>query len=111
MLSDGTAAVFLSALLNKHDAMKALTVEGRQPLALTAAKRLVSLLFEAQFSTIVALACVVSVWYIILTGTDSAAIHAGIARCGLLALPWGIVWAIRATFLPIPETTKKGGRK
>lgn len=71
-------------------------------------RRIVSALFSAQVSTVVAILVVAAMWWHNISIADTLEAQRAVGLDCLCGLPWGIVWAIRATFMPMPE---KGGAK
>lgn len=70
--------------------------------------RIVRALFSAQVSTVVAILVVAAMWWHNISIADTLEAQRAVGLDCLCGLPWGIVWAIRATFMPMPE---KGGAK
>lgn len=60
-------------------------------------------LFSANVSLGVCILCVCAMWWHNLVIDDTIAAQEAVGLDGLCALPWGIVWAIRATCMPITE--------
>lgn len=73
-----------------------------------APRRIVRALFGAKVSTVVAVTVVAAMWWHNITIADTIEAQEAVAFDCLLGMPWAIVWAIRATFMPMPE---EGGEK
>lgn len=69
-------------------------------------RRIVSALFSAKVSMAVAVVTVAAMWWHILTIVDNIAAGEAVATDCLIGMPWAIVWAFRASRMPMPE---KGG--
>lgn len=69
-------------------------------------RRIVSALFSAKVSTVVAVICVCAMWWHNISITDTIEAQEAVGRDCLFVMPWGIVWAFRTTRMPMPE---KGG--
>ena len=67
-------------------------------------------LFSAKVSTVVAVICVCAMWWYNLAIDNTIEAQEAVGYDCLCAMPWGIVWAIRATLLPLPED-EEGGEK
>lgn len=68
-----------------------------------APRRIVRALFSARVSTAVAVAVVAAMWWHNISIIDTIEAQRAVGFDGLLGMPWGIVWAIRATRMPMPE--------
>ncbi len=68
-----------------------------------APRRIVRALFGAKVSTVVAAIVVTAMWWHNITIADTIEAQEAVAFDCLLGMPWGIVWAIRATRMPMPE--------
>lgn len=66
-------------------------------------RRIVSALFSARVSTAVAIVVVAAMYWHNLTIDNTIEAQRAVGFDGLLGMPWGIVWAIRATRMPMPE--------
>lgn len=71
-------------------------------------RRIVSALFSAQVSTVVAILVVAAMWWHNISIADTLEAQRAVGFDCLLGMPWAIVWTIRATFMPMPE---KGGER
>lgn len=69
-------------------------------------RRIVNTLFSLKVSTVVAIICLCVMWWHSITITNTLAAQEAVALDCLYAMPWALVWAIRATRMPMPE---KGG--
>ena len=65
-------------------------------------------LFSAKVSTVVAVICVCAMWWHNLSIDNTIEAQEAVANDVLCAMPWGIVWAIRATLMSMP---KEGGEE
>ncbi len=68
-----------------------------------APRRIGRALFGAKVSTVVAAIVVTAMWWHNITIADTIEAQEAVAFDCLLCMPWGIVWAIRATRMPMPE--------
>lgn len=68
-----------------------------------APRRIGRALFGAKVSTVVAAIVVTAMWWHNITIADTIEAQEAVAFDCLLGMPWGIVWAIRATRMPMPE--------
>lgn len=103
-------------ILNALSLRKSLTLGRRLSHALSMAwsrakcictpRNILRALFCEKAAMAVAAFVICAVWWHNLTITDSTAAGKAVATDCLWALPWGIVWAIRATLMPMP---KEGG--
>lgn len=66
-------------------------------------RRIVRALFGAKVSTVVAAIVVTAMWWHNITIADTIKAQKAVGFDCLLGMPWAIVWAIRATFMPMPE--------
>ena len=66
-------------------------------------RRIVRALFGAKVSTVVAAIVVTAMWWHNITIADTIEAQEAVGYDCLCAMPWGIVWAIRATRMPMPE--------
>lgn len=66
-------------------------------------RRIVSALFSAKVSTAIAIVVVAAMYWHNLTIDNTIEAQRAVGFDGLLGMPWGIVWAIRATRMPMPE--------
>lgn len=66
-------------------------------------RRIVRALFGAKVSTVVAAIVVTAMWWHNITIADTIEAQEAVGLDCLLGMPWGIIWAIRATFMPMPE--------
>lgn len=66
-------------------------------------RRIVSALFSAKVSTAVAIVVVAAMYWHNLTIDNTIEAQEAVAFDCLLGMPWGLVWAIRATRMPMPE--------
>lgn len=66
-------------------------------------RRIVRALFGAKVSTVVAAIVVTAMWWHNITIADTIKAQKAVGLDCLLGMPWAIVWAIRATFMPMPE--------
>lgn len=66
-------------------------------------RRIVRALFSAKASTAVACICVAAVWWHNITIDNTIAAQEAVGFDCLMALPWGFVWAIRASRMSLPE--------
>lgn len=136
MFSNGSVAVFLSTLLNKHDAMKAFTLSAarrRKPLVILSSlnietkystslsvssalskagawlkcnctpRRIIRAIFSAKASTAVACVCVAAMWWHVASIADADASQRAVGFDALLAMPWALVWAFRATRMSLSQ--------
>lgn len=69
--------------------------------------RIVRALFSARVSTVVAVVCIAAMWWHNITVSNTIEAQEAVGFDCLLAMPWAIVWAFRATRMPMPE---EGGR-
>lgn len=65
--------------------------------------RIVRALLSAKVSTVVAVVCIAAMWWHNLSIDSAAEAQNAVANDVLFAMPWGIVWAIRATLMPISQ--------
>lgn len=70
--------------------------------------RIIRAIFSAKVSTVVAAIVVTAMWWHNITISNTIEAQEAVGFDGLLAMPWAIVWAIRATRMPMPE---EGGQK
>ena len=73
-----------------------------------APRRIGRALFGAKVSTVVAAIVVTAMWWHNITIADTIEAQEAVAFDCLLCMPWGIVWAIRATRMPM---TEEGGEE
>lgn len=66
-------------------------------------RRIVSALFSAKVSTVVAVICVCAMWWHNISITDTIETQEAVGRDCLFVMPWGIVWAFRTTRMLMPE--------
>lgn len=66
-------------------------------------RRIVSALFSAKVSTAVAIVVVAAMYWHNLTIDNTIEAQEAVGFDCLLGMPWGLVWAIRATRMPMPE--------
>ena len=66
-------------------------------------RNIVRALFSAKVSTAVAVACVSAIWWHALTVANIIEAREAVATDLLWAMPWALVWTIRATRMPMPE--------
>ncbi|MDE5988938.1 MAG: hypothetical protein K2H17_06035 [Duncaniella sp.] len=71
-------------------------------------RRIVSALFSAKVSTVVAVICVCAMWWHNISITDTIEAQEAVGTDCLFGMPWAIVWTIRSTFADI-KSAKKGG--
>lgn len=71
-------------------------------------RRIVRALFSAKVSTVVAVVCIAAMWWHNITVSNTIEAQEAVGFDCLLAMPWAIVWAFRATRMQMPE---KGGAK
>lgn len=64
--------------------------------------------FSAKVSTVVAVIVIAAMYWHNLSIDNTIEAQRAVGFDGLLGMPWGIVWAIRATRMPMPE---EGGAK
>lgn len=65
--------------------------------------RIVRAVFSAKVSTAVAIIAGAAMWWHDLTIADTIEAQRAVGLDGLLAMPWAIVWAFRASRMPMPE--------
>ena len=65
-------------------------------------------LFSAKVSTVVAVVCLAAMWWHNVAIDNTIEAQEAVGLDCLLAMPWAIVWAFRATFADI-KSAKKGG--
>ncbi len=65
--------------------------------------RIVRALFSAKVSTAVAIIVVAAMWWHNLIISNTIEAQEAVGFDCLLGMPWGLVWAIRATRMPMPE--------
>lgn len=66
-------------------------------------RRIFSAVFSAKVSTVVAIIAGAAMWWHDLTIADTIEAQRAVGLNGLLAMPWAIVWAFRASQMPMPE--------
>lgn len=66
-------------------------------------RRIVSALFSAKVSTVVAVICVCAMWWHNFSLDNTIEAQEAVGLDCLYAMPWAIVWAFRATRMPMPE--------
>lgn len=69
-------------------------------------RRIVRALFSAKVSTAVACVCVAAMWWHNISIDNTIAAQEAVGFDCLLAMPWAIVWAVRATRMSLQQ---KGG--
>lgn len=69
-------------------------------------RRIVGALFSARVSTVVAVVCIAAMWWHNITVSNTIEAQEAAGLDCLLAMPWAIVWAFRATRMSMQE---KGG--
>lgn len=70
--------------------------------------RIVRALFSSKVSTAVAIIAGAAMWWHDITIVDTIEAQRAVGLDGLLAMPWAIVWAYRASRMPLPE---EGGKE
>ena len=68
-----------------------------------APRRIANAMFSARVSTVVAAVTIAAMWWHNITIADTIEAQEAVGLDCLIGMPWGIVWAIRATFMPMPE--------
>lgn len=66
-------------------------------------RNIVRALFSEKVSTAVAIVCVVAMWWHNIAIDNTIEAQEAVATDVLYAMPWGIVWAFRASRMPMPE--------
>lgn len=66
-------------------------------------RRIISALFSAKVSTVVAFVCLAAMWWHNITIDNTLEAQEAVGYDVLYAMPWAIVWAIRASRMPMPE--------
>lgn len=105
-------------ILNALSMRKSVTLKARLSRALSASwywlrckctpRAIFRALFCEKVSMAVAVVCVCAMWWHNITIADNIAAGEAVATDCLYALPWGIVWAFRATVADFKA--KKGGK-
>lgn len=72
-----------------------------------APRRIARAVFSARVSAIVAAVAIAAMWWHNITIADTIEAQEAVSLDCLLAMPWGIVRAVRAARMPMPE---EGGR-
>lgn len=65
--------------------------------------RIIRAIFSAKVSTVVAVIVIVAMYWHNISIDNVIEAQRAVAFDCLLGMPWGIVWAIRATRMPMPE--------
>ncbi len=65
--------------------------------------RIIRAIFSEKVSTVVAVLVLAAMYWHILSIDNTIESQEAVAFDCLLGMPWGIVWAIRATRMPMPE--------
>lgn len=65
--------------------------------------RIIRAIFSAKVSTVVAVIVIVAMYWHNISIDNTIEAQRAVAFDCLLGMPWGIVWAIRATRIPMPE--------
>ena len=73
-------------------------------------RRIFSAVFSAKVSTVVAVTLIAAMWWHNISIVDTIEAQKAVGTDCLLGMPWALVWAVRATFMPIPGEEKKGGK-
>lgn len=71
-------------------------------------RRIFSAVFSAKLSTVVAVIIIAAMWWHNITISNTIEAQEAVGFDCLLGMPWGIVWAIRFSRMPMPE---EGGVK
>lgn len=66
-------------------------------------RRIFSAVFSAKVSTVVAVIIIAAMWWHNITIANTIEAQEAVGFDCLLAMPWGIVWAIRFSRRPMPE--------
>lgn len=66
-------------------------------------RRIFSAVFSAKVSTVVAVITIAAMWWHNITIANTIEAQEAVGVDCLLAMPWGIVWAIRFSRMPMPE--------
>lgn len=66
-------------------------------------RRIFSAVFSAKVSTVVAVIIIAAMWWHNITIADTIEAQEAVGVDCLLGMPWGIVWAIRFSRMPMPE--------
>ena len=82
---------------------RALSMAWRWTRCVCTPRRIVSALFSAKVSTAVAIVVVAAMYWHNLTIDNTIEAQEAVGFDCLLGMPWGLVWAIRATRMPMPE--------
>lgn len=65
--------------------------------------RIIRATFSAKVSTVVAFVCLAAMWWHNITIDNTLEAQEAVGLDCLLGMPWGIVWAFRASRMPMPE--------
>lgn len=68
-----------------------------------APRRIARAVFSARVSAIVAAVTIAAMWWHNITIADTIEAQEAVGLDCLIGMPWGLVWAIRATRMPMPE--------
>ena len=98
--------IIMVIIMNQTIQIKASGRRETSAISFNAIRRIARVIFSERVTVAVAVILLCLMWWDIATIESTVTAGEAVATDCLYAMPWGIVWAIRATLMPMP---KEGG--